>query len=206
MMSSLNWRVDNPMEWVGQISDDEYADLASFYESCDSILVGATTFQEMREYWPSQCNGADPATPHGRMAVMMTEFRKIVVTRDAGLDVGGWNACERLVADSDEALSRQVGEIKAASGKNIHLAGGSSLAASMIGLGLVDRLRLHVHPVLSRGPGIFDRLSRDAKLTSNKVLSFSNGSSLLDYSIEGAAERREVTDFDDLRAKPATAA
>jgi dihydrofolate reductase len=171
MMTTLNGRVDDPEAWMGGIGDDLYADIdRAFEEQFDSVLVGHTTYKEMYEYWPgaetedAPIGGfADPAPATSRtaeinksMARKMNAYKKYVFSgTQRTLE---WTNCELVVAQSDDAITKFIADLKAQPGKDIHLAGGAQLAQTFVRLGLVDEYRFHVHPVASPGKTVFDQL------------------------------------------------
>ena len=53
---------------------------------------------------------------------------------------------------TDDELARYLENLKAQPGKDIQLSGGSSLARSVLALGLVDEFYFFVYPVVSPGP------------------------------------------------------
>lgn len=186
MMTTLNGRLDDPNVWVTGVDDAQYADIDRQYERFDTILVGSATYAEMQAYWPGaltdETGYADAnAETNQRMAKKMNEYRKYVFTRrDEGRELT-WANCERVIAPTDDEVVQFVHDLKEQPGRAIHLAGGATLAQHFVRLGLVDRFRFLVYPVVSQGARWFDRIDTLPVLTLNEVVHYDNGVVALDY-------------------------
>jgi dihydrofolate reductase len=77
--------------------------------------------------------------------------------------------------DGDEAVVAFVEDLRARSGGDIHLSGGAQLARTLIRLGLVDRYRLFVYPVVSAGARWFDEIGEQRGLELESATAYSNG-------------------------------
>lgn len=107
-------------------------------DEADTLLFGRRTYHMMAEFWPSQAAlQVDPAT-----AERMNGYRKVVVSRT--LSSADW-APSTLIAD--DAIP-QLRKLKDQPGRDIALLGSSTLAASLLGTGLLDELRIMVNPVV----------------------------------------------------------
>ena len=157
MMTTLNGRLDHPEEWVTEIPGDLYAEIDRIYDSFNTVLVGRTTALEMAEYWPgAETDESEPA----------------VARRMEPLE---WSNVELVSPDGDEAVVAFVEELKARPGGDIHLSGGAQLARTLIRLGLVDRYRLFVYPVVSAGARWFDEIGEQRGLELESATAYSNG-------------------------------
>jgi dihydrofolate reductase len=173
MMTTLNGRLDHPEEWVTGIPADLYAELDRLYDGYDAILVGRTTALEMAEYWPgAETDEAETETARS-MARKMNAYKKYVFTR--GGEPLEWSNVELVPEQDDDALVAFVEELKAQPGGDIHLSGGAQLARTLIRLGLVDRYRLFVYPVVSAGASWFDELPEPRRLELESATAYSNG-------------------------------
>lgn len=181
MMTTLNGRLDDPMAWVGGVSEDQYADIDADYAGYGAILVGRTTYEEMAAYWPTALEGGTET--NRRMAGRMRDLPKIVVSRSGDAPLSPWRNVERLVAPSDEALAARLLALKDGPGDGaLLLAGGASLARAVVALGLVDEYRLHVYPAVSPGATWFgpDPLPRGLHLLDARA--YGNGVARLRYA------------------------
>lgn len=119
------------------------------YEGVDVLLIGRVTYDSFAGAWPEREEaGGEDAT----FAAQLGDIRKVVVTRgDQDL---GWRQAERLEGDlvsAVTALTAQPGIGK------ILVPGSVSVVRQLLAAGLLDELRLLVHPVAARrGERLFD--------------------------------------------------
>jgi dihydrofolate reductase len=112
------------------------------YEDVDVLLLGRVTYDSFAGAWPDrEAAGGDDAS----FAKQLGDVRKVVATRgDADL---GWRNVERLQGD----LAQAVAALKAEPGVGkILVAGSISVVQQLLAAGLLDELRLFVHPVAAR--------------------------------------------------------
>jgi dihydrofolate reductase len=188
MQTTINGRIDDPGAWMTGLDDAQYAEIDRRYETFDSIIVGATTYAEMYEYWPGALSDetgyADSnAETNQRMARKMNDYRKYVFTRTAEGDPPAWANSERVFALGDDDVVRFVTALKQRPGGDIHLAGGASLVQDFVRLGLVDQFRLLVYPVHSVGACWFDKVDRLPELHLDGVHGYRNGVVAADYRV-----------------------
>lgn len=139
----------------------------------DGFLVGRVTFEEMRGFWPQRANDTTGVTDH------LNRVEKYVVSRT--MEEPGWEGT--TVLRGGDNLDKQIRELKAQDGVDIVTTGSISLVHDLLSLGLVDELRLFVHPVVvGRGRRLFtaDHDIRDLALAENTA--FSGGVTLLRYT------------------------
>lgn len=188
MMTTLNGRLDDPDAWVTGVDDVQYVDIDRQYEGFDTIIVGSTTYAEMQAYWPGaltdETGYADSnVETNRRMAQKMSDYRKCVVTRRDDDTALTWANSERVVVPTDDDVVRFVTGLKDQPGRDIHLAGGATLAQHFVRLSLVDRFRFLVYPLISDGARWFDRTDQLPPLRLNEVVRYNNGVAALDYSV-----------------------
>jgi len=161
---------DGSLSWHNV--DAEFNDFAvEQLDDADTLLFGRRTYQLMAEFWPS------PAAVHDDPAVAgrMNSYQKIVVSRT--LTSADW-APTTLISDDVPA---QVGKLKEQPGRDIALLGSSTLAASLLDLGLIDELRIMVNPVvLGAGRPVLAG-ARRTRLTLARRREFRSGNVLLTY-------------------------
>jgi len=200
MMSTLNGRVDDPDAWVTGVSEDLYADIERLYDTCDTVLVGHTTYAEMVAYWPGAETEAGGTETNKRMAHRMNTYKKVVISRGGEPGPLPWHNAELVRLPDDEALAAFVEDLKAQPGANIHLAGGASLAQALVRLGLVDEYHLFVYPSLAPGRAWFDQVADPRGLRLVNAATYTNGVLGLSYIAQPAGEplttqRESFTDF-----------
>jgi dihydrofolate reductase len=123
-------------------------ELAAYSEQlsgrCDAFLFGRVVWDMMASYWPTADQGDDVDEHTRYYAPRWRETPKVVFSRT--LQSAPWNT--RVIGDD---LVAQVTELKAATGRDMVLTGGSALAAALRAHGLVDETHVAVHPVLLGG-------------------------------------------------------
>ncbi len=82
-------------------------------------------------------------------------------------------------------IVRNVAELrtlKGQPGKNAYVVGGATLVASLLNEGLIDELRLIVHPVvLGKGRGLFDGINKRLSLDLVEAKSTESGRVIVSY-------------------------
>ena len=119
------------------------------YETSDVMLIGRVTYDSFAGAWPDrETAGGEDA----QFATHLGDARKVVVSRQP-LDFS-WRNSELLDGDLVEA----VRSLKADVGiRGILVPGSISVVQQLLAAGLVDELRLLVHPVAARkGRRLFD--------------------------------------------------
>jgi dihydrofolate reductase len=119
------------------------------YAAADVLLLGRVTYDSFAGAWPDrETAGGEDAS----FAAQLGDIRKIVVSRQP-LEFT-WRESELL----DGELTEAVAALKAALGiRGILIPGSISVVQQLLAAGLVDELRLLVHPVAARqGRKLFD--------------------------------------------------
>ncbi|MDM8086449.1 dihydrofolate reductase family protein [Cellulomonas cellasea] len=150
LFSSLDGVVEIDPAWHFPYFDEAMgAGVGEDYENVDVLLIGRGTYEDFAGAWPGReaAGGEDAA-----FAAELGDTRKVVVTRgDQDL---GWRNAEAIQGDLIEAvraLSAEEGVDK------ILIPGSISVVRQLLAAGLLDELRLFVHPVAARhGERLFD--------------------------------------------------
>jgi dihydrofolate reductase len=109
-------------------------------QNCEALLLGRVTYEVLQAYWP---------TREGQLADRLNELPKYVVS--STLTDPAWNATV-LGEDWPEEVARLRKELDG----EIVVYGSRRLSQALIGMGLVDELRLMVYPVvLGSGDRLF---------------------------------------------------
>ncbi|TWF76178.1 dihydrofolate reductase [Pseudonocardia hierapolitana] len=119
------------------------------YDTADVLLIGRETYDSFAGAWPDrETAGGEDA----EFAERLGDTRKVVVSRQS-LEFS-WRNSELIEGDLVEA----VAALKADAGvKGILIPGSISVVQQLLAAGLVDELRLLVHPVAARkGRRLFD--------------------------------------------------
>ena len=145
-------------------------------EEVDTLLFGRVTYEGMAAYWPTPAAEQDDP----RVAARMNTLSKLVVSRT--LDRADW-ANTRIVKDD---VAAELTRLKQQPGKDIAVFGSSDLVVSLLGMGLVDELRIMVHPVvLGAGRSLFRTAPERMQLRLAEARPFRSGSVLLTYRPAG---------------------
>jgi dihydrofolate reductase len=162
---SLDGVVEAPQNWHFPYFNDEMGTVVGeAIAASDAFLLGRRTYEEWSAFWPHQ----DPA--ENPMASAMNETQKFVVS--TSLDKVEWQNSTLVEGDLAEAVT----ELKANPGKNIGMSGSATLVRSLLGHGLVDELRLLVHPlVVGSGGRLFDNGTMPVSLELVDSRTFTTG-------------------------------
>ncbi|MBZ9816809.1 dihydrofolate reductase family protein [Mesorhizobium sp. CA7] len=139
--------------------EDELADSGA-------MLLGRVTYEIFAGHWPAE---------KGDFADRFNALPKYVAS--ATLKAVDWHPAELLEGPLTDAVTR----LKQRSGGNIYVHGSVNLARQLLGVGLVDTLRLLVYPAAA-GQG--ERLFPSDKPTALELVSavpFSNGVVAMEY-------------------------
>lgn len=118
------------------------------YEDVDVLLLGRVTYDSFAGAWPArEAAGGEDAG----FAAQLGDVRKLVATR--GQQDLGWRNVERA-ADLVEAVRAVAAEPGV---EKILVPGSISVVRQLMAAGLLDELRLLVHPIAARhGERLFD--------------------------------------------------
>ena len=143
---SLDGVMGSPQEWAFSYSDDEMEQAnASGMAASDALLLGRATYQEFASYWPYQNSADQPYTDY------LNSTPKFVVSTTLEEPLEWQNST--LIKGN---LAEEITELKRLPGKDITIIGSAALVQSLLADGLLDELRLMVHPlVLGGGKRIF---------------------------------------------------
>lgn len=127
----------------GGRSDDDLEHAGALLRGSDALLLGRKTYQGFAQAWPSM-KGSD------WYADRMNSLPKYVVS--STLDKAEWNNSHIIKGD----LAKEVVKLKAQPGQDILIFGSAALVNGLLRHGLIDEIRLLVHPVvLGRGKRLF---------------------------------------------------
>ncbi|WP_433556559.1 dihydrofolate reductase family protein [Pseudonocardia xinjiangensis] len=146
------------------------ANLMGFIDSVDTMVLGATTYAQTKDYWPY-------AEEQGEYGQKLNNLTKIVAS--SKLDDAPWGDFPAATVTRDPVAT--VRALKGQSGKDIWLWGSLTLMHSLLEAGVVDEVRMLVCPV-SRGTGT--RVFVDGHdLLLMEATAFDNGVAILRYEI-----------------------
>jgi dihydrofolate reductase len=187
---SLDGVVEEPGDWHFPYFNDEMgAAVDAALGTADTMLLGRKTYDDHAGAWPQlEAAGGEDA----EFAKRLGDARKIVVSR--GQPELAWRNSELLEGDLVEAVTA----LKNEPGGNIALSGSISVVRQLLAAGLLDELRLLVHPIAVRkGMRLFDEGERPIPLRLISSEAFSTGVLSLVY---GPAEPTGDATYEDARA------
>ena len=144
-------------------NDQDYG-LTDFFYSVDTLFIGRKTYEMMQ--------GMDTTAQNEFSGLKKYVFSKTLdKVKDGAI----------LIKDNIES---EVKKIKNENGKDIWLFGGAGLTASLLNSGLVDKIRLAVHPILlGSGKYLFSGISDRIHLKLADTNIYSSGLVALSYDL-----------------------
>jgi dihydrofolate reductase len=168
---SVDGVMGSPEEWAFSYSNDEMEEVnAAGMAASDAMLLGRVTYEGLAAFWPNQPGG----TP---LVDYINSVRKHVVSRTLEEPLE-WNNSTLIEGDVAEG----VAELKEQPGKDITIIGSGALVRSLLKAGLLDELRLVVHPiVLGGGKRLFEEAGDRMPLELVGSRAFATGVLYLTY-------------------------
>ena len=152
---------DGAADWV-----DSWADGLELLPRVDTFVLGGGMFPGYEAFWAAirenpgaaaEWLGRDPYPREIEYASVAAETPHLVLSKT--LDKASWPTA-RIVRDLNELRA-----LKAQPGAAVYVVGGAGLVRSLIDEGLLDELRLIVHPVaVGAGAALFGGIARRADL------------------------------------------
>jgi dihydrofolate reductase len=166
---SLDGVTESPDQWqFDHFDDDMMAALGAHLAQEDTVLLGRVTYQEWADYWPTSTD--EPYASH------INNVPKYVVSTT--LDKVEWKNSTLIKGN----LAGEIATLKQQPGKNIGVAGSSTLVRSLLQDDLLDELTLMVHPVVAgRGKRLFEDRSDQKRLRLVDSKTTRTGVAILTY-------------------------
>jgi dihydrofolate reductase len=171
---SLDGVIQNPQDWPsGKVTDDRGLTIQTdLLLGCDAQLMGRRTYEGFAPVWSSR--SGDPYSDH------TNAMRKYVVS--STLTDPSWNNTTVIAGDP----VAEIAALKQQPGKDIVQYGFGHLAHQLVRHGLLDELRLWVHPFLVGRGGPADLIYRDGELAQFELtdtLALNSGIVILTYRL-----------------------
>ncbi len=154
--------------------DEEFNEFAiSQLNDIDTLLFGRITYGTMASYWPTP----EAVTGDPLIAARMNSIPKVVFSRTLG--EATWQNTQLVSGDAIAAVK----ELKQQDGTGLlALFGSPTFTTSLLEAGLVDELRVMIHPILlGAGKPLFGTLTGRQPVELLRSLVFSSGNVLLTY-------------------------
>jgi dihydrofolate reductase len=133
---SLDGVVEAPETWHFPYFNDEMGEAVSAQAAqSDTMLLGRKTYEAFAAFWPNEGRNE----PFG---AVMNGTPKLVASTT--LTAADWENSTLIEGDVIEALK----EIKQGPGKDISITGSPTLVRSLLRAGILDELRLLLHPIV----------------------------------------------------------
>lgn len=170
---TLDGVIQDPQDWpsLGSGDDRGLTIQTELLLSCEVQIMGRRTYEGFAAVWPTR--SGDPYSDH------INAMRKFLFSSQIGDP--SWNNTEVIAKDPVQA----VRELKAQDGGDIVQYGFGHLAHQLLATGLIDELRLWVHPFLIGRGGPEALLYRDSTITALKLAdatALDNGIVILTYT------------------------
>ncbi|XRQ05578.1 dihydrofolate reductase family protein [Actinomadura welshii] len=135
---SLDGVIENPQNWTSAYFQEEAAAYAQeLLFSCDALLMGRATFDGFSQAWPAM----EEST--GEFGVRMNTMPHYVVSDS--LQKPGWG--DTTAIRRADAVA-EITKLKERDGQNILQYGFGPVSRTLVEHGLLDELRLWIHPVI----------------------------------------------------------
>jgi dihydrofolate reductase len=172
---TLDGVIEHPERW----SFDYWTDESQRYASeqlfaSDALLMGRRTYEGFAKAWPNM------EATEGEFAVRMNTMPKYVVS--STLDKAEWTNSTVLRGDLVEEVTR----LKQEPGRDILMYGYGPVAHTLLRHGLLDELRVWLHPVIAGSGEVADLFYRDGtkvglRLVPEETKTLSSGVVILYY-------------------------
>jgi dihydrofolate reductase len=170
---SLDGVMESPDKWHFPYFDEEMGQaVGEGFAASDAMLMGRVNYEEWAAYWPQQDPEENP------IAATMNGRRKYVVSTTLKEPLEWSNST--LIKGKE--FAEEIGNLKEQEGKDIVISGSGTLVRSLLRDGLLDELKLMIHPiVVGSGKRLFEEGEGQTKLELVDARTFSTGVLYLTY-------------------------
>jgi dihydrofolate reductase len=170
---SLDGVMESPDKWHFPYFDEEMGQaVGEGFATSDAMLMGRVNYEEWAAYWPQQDPEENP------IAATMNGRRKYVVSTTLEEPLEWSNST--LIKGNE--FAEEIGNLKEQEGKDIVISGSGTLVRSLLRDGLLDELKLMIHPiVVGSGKRLFEEAEEQTNLELVDARTFSTGVLYLTY-------------------------
>ncbi|MEV4285548.1 dihydrofolate reductase family protein [Nonomuraea bangladeshensis] len=168
---ALDGVVEAPETWhFPYLNEEMSAAVGQMYAEADTLLLGRVTYEAFAAVWPHQT---------GELAEAINGIRKLVASTT--LTTVAWSNTALIEGDVVAAVK----ELKGQPGGTVTLAGSISLVRALLRAGLLDELRLLIHPLVAgTGERLFPEGIAPVPLKLTRSATFTTG--VLDLTYQPA--------------------
>ncbi|MGO4618510.1 dihydrofolate reductase family protein [Ensifer sp. 2YAB10] len=183
MQMSIDGMIDGPdgyTDWV-----DSWSDTFDLLPEIDACVLGSGMYSGYEQYWstikrdphaPLEFTGKEPTQEEIEYADFALRTPHYVLSKSRA-DVQCANASIVRDVEGLERLRRQPG-------RTIYVVGGARTVSSLMDHGLIDELRLTIHPlVVGQGKALFDAVSQRHYLHLEDAKRMDDGRVCLIYAV-----------------------
>jgi dihydrofolate reductase len=169
---SLDGVMESPDKWHFPYFNDEMGQaIGEGFAAADAMLMGRVNYEEWSAFWPGQDPQENP------MAAQMNAMRKYVVSTTLQEPLG-WQNSTLIGENAAEEITR----LKQEEGGDIVISGSGALVRSLLQYGLLDELKLMIHPVVvGGGKRLFEDFGEQKELELVESKTFETGVLYLTY-------------------------
>ena len=169
---SLDGVMESPDKWHFPYFNEEMGQaVGEGFAAADAMLMGRVNYEEWAAFWPGQDPEENP------MAAQMNAMKKYVVSTTLEEPLGWQNST--LISEN---VADELANLKQGEGGDIVISGSGALVRSLLRYGLLDELKLMIHPILvGSGKRLFEEGEEQTKLELVDSKTFSTGVLYLTY-------------------------
>ena len=169
---SLDGVMESPDKWHFPYFNEEMGQaVGEGFAAADAMLMGRVNYEEWAAYWPGQDPEENP------MAAQMNSMQKYVVSTTLEEPLGWQNST--LI---NENVAEEIARLKQGEGGDIVVSGSGALVRSLLQYGLLDELKLMIHPVVvGGGKRLFEEGGEHKELELVDSKTFATGVVYLTY-------------------------
>jgi dihydrofolate reductase len=186
MIAALQVSLDGLIQGPNGEKDWVYswAEAIELIPDVDTFVLGGRMYPDYGEYWKSIHANPERIPPFQERIPSKSEiaYARLAaktphIVLSTTLKSVSWPTTQKIIRDVAELRT-----LKGQPGKNMYVVGGATLVASLLNEGLIDELRLIVHPiVLGKGHALFGGVNRRLSLDLVQAKSTESGKVIVTY-------------------------
>ncbi len=164
------------IDW--HVVDEEFNGFAiDLLNTVDTVLLGRVTFKLFEDYWPAAARNPATAKSDREIARLLSAANKIVFSKTR--EETAWENTRF----ANELMPAEINAMKQRAGKNMVVYGSGIVVSQLAQMGLIDRYRFFVNPViLGEGRTLIQGIRERIHLKLLDTRRFGSGNVMLDYA------------------------